>query len=127
MKYLKPLDFYNEIFKDILKKRDYVNSGRLLGLDVSDKYVSIAVSDCKNKTAVPLRILDGQENNLSSLAADIIQSFIHEYNIVGFVVCTRETNPIDAQTQIFIDDLFKTQIFESLKYTDYASTSKNEE
>ncbi|KAK3220570.1 hypothetical protein Dsin_014540 [Dipteronia sinensis] len=74
MEYLKPLNFYEEIFKDILIKKDYSKPGRLLGLDVSDKYVSLAVSDCKNKTALPLRALDRHENNLSSMAADIFQS-----------------------------------------------------
>ncbi|KAK0580202.1 hypothetical protein LWI29_037937 [Acer saccharum] len=54
MEYLKPVNFYQQFFKDILKKEDYLKPGRLLGLDVSDKYVSLAVSDWKNKTAVPL-------------------------------------------------------------------------
>ncbi|KAK0583024.1 hypothetical protein LWI29_032594 [Acer saccharum] len=73
MKYLKPLNFYKEIFKDILMKKDSKH-GRLLGLDVSEKYVSLAVSDWKNLTAVPLRALDRQENNMTSMAADIFQS-----------------------------------------------------
>ncbi|KAK3220572.1 hypothetical protein Dsin_014542 [Dipteronia sinensis] len=96
MKYLKPLDFYEEIFKDILIKKD-LKPGRLLGLDVSDKYVSLAVSDWKNKTAVPLRALDRQENNLSSMLADIFQSLIPEHNIVGFVVGTRQSCPLNAE------------------------------
>ncbi|KAK0596831.1 hypothetical protein LWI29_019441 [Acer saccharum] len=125
MKYLKPFDFYEEIFKDILIKKD-LKPGRLLCLDVSDKYVSLAVSDWKNKTAVPLRALDRQENNLSSMLADTFQSLIPEHNIVGFVVGTKNTNPIDAQTLIFIDDLCKTGKFEGLKYTlwDCEITSK---
>ncbi|KAK0597081.1 hypothetical protein LWI29_021668 [Acer saccharum] len=116
MKYLKPLNFYKEIFKDILMKKDSKH-GRLLGLDVSDKYVSLAVSDWKNLTAVPLRALCRQENNLSSTVADIFQSLIPEHNIVGFVVGTKYDNPIDAQTQNFIDDLCKTEKVEGLKYT----------
>ncbi|TXG68244.1 hypothetical protein EZV62_003179 [Acer yangbiense] len=123
MKYLKPLDFYKEIFKDILIKKD-LKLGRLLGLDVSDKYVSLALSDWKNLTALPLRALDRQENNLSSMAADIFQSLILEHNIVGFVVGTKYCSHI-----IFIDNLCKTGKFEGLKYTlwDCAITSKNAE
>ncbi|KAK2652817.1 hypothetical protein Ddye_012673 [Dipteronia dyeriana] len=78
----------NSSLQDILIKKDYSKPGRLLGLDVSDKYVSLAVSDWKNLTAVPLRALDKQENNLSSMAAVLFQSLIHEHNLVGFVVGT---------------------------------------
>ncbi|KAK1567965.1 hypothetical protein Q3G72_018706 [Acer saccharum] len=78
MEYLKPVNFYEEIFKDILKKEDYLKPGRLMGLDVSDKYVSLAVSDWKNKTAVPLRALDRQEINMSSMA-DLILSLNAEF------------------------------------------------
>ncbi|KAK3220243.1 hypothetical protein Dsin_014213 [Dipteronia sinensis] len=115
MKYLMPLDFYEEIFKDILIKKG-LKPGQLLGLDVNDNYVSLAVSDWKNKTAVPLRALDRQENNLSSMLAENFQSLISLTNLWT-----------DAQTQIFIDDLYKTGKFEGLKYTLWhcAITSKN--
>ncbi|KAK3200788.1 hypothetical protein Dsin_024203 [Dipteronia sinensis] len=133
MKYLMPLNFYKEFFKDILMKKDSKH-GRLLGLDVSDKYVSLAVSDWKNLAAVPLRVLDRQENHLSSLAADIFQSLIPEHNLVGFVVGTNfersDTRPpLDAQTQNFINDLRKSGKVEGLKYTywDRGITSKNAE
>ncbi|TXG61735.1 hypothetical protein EZV62_013098 [Acer yangbiense] len=128
MEYLKPVDFYKRIFKDILKKEDYLKPGRLLGLDVSDKYVSLAVSDWKNLTAVPLsRALDRQEINMSSMA-DMIQSLIPEHNLVGFVVGTKHDRCLDAQTQTFIDDLCKTGKgkVKGLKYTfwDCGITSK---
>ncbi|KAK1576493.1 hypothetical protein Q3G72_014415 [Acer saccharum] len=128
MEYLKPVNFYKKIFKDILQKEAYLKPGRLLGLGVSEKYVSLAVSDCKNKIAVPLRVVDRQEINMSSMA-DMIQSLIPEHNIVGFVVGTRKTNPTDAQMLIFIDDLGKTGKFEGLKYTlwDCEIASKNAE
>ncbi|KAK4846556.1 hypothetical protein QYF36_019112 [Acer negundo] len=109
MKYLKPLNFYKEFFKDFLVKKDSKH-GRLLGLDVSDKYVSLAVSDWKNLTALPLRAFNRQEKNLSSMAADLFQSLLRltnllvcfvspassgqwaqqipEHNLVGFVVGT---------------------------------------
>ncbi|KAK3184776.1 hypothetical protein Dsin_032062 [Dipteronia sinensis] len=133
MKYLKPLNFYKEFFKDFLVKKDSIH-GRLLGLDVSDKYVSLAVSDWKNLTAVPLRALDRQEKNLSSMAADLFQSLIPEHNLVGFVVGTdfqlsHLGPPLDEKTQNFIDDLHKTGKVEGLKYTywDRGITSKNAE
>ncbi|TXG68242.1 hypothetical protein EZV62_003177 [Acer yangbiense] len=116
MEYMKPVNFYKEIFKEILIKSDYLKPGRLLGLDVSDKYVSLAVSDWKNKTAVPLRALDRQEINMSSMA-DMIQSLISEYNLVGFVVGTKHAKPMDVQTRTFIDDLCKTGKFQGLMYT----------
>ncbi|TXG68231.1 hypothetical protein EZV62_003166 [Acer yangbiense] len=129
MEYLKPVSFYKKIFKDILKKEDHLKPGRLLGLDVSDKYVSLAVSDWKNLTAVPLRVVDRQEINMSSMA-DMIQSLIPEYNLVGFVFgagCIRP--PIDVRMQKFIDDLCETGKFKGLKYTfwDYGIASQNAE
>ncbi|KAI9182603.1 hypothetical protein LWI28_027123 [Acer negundo] len=78
MKYLKPLNFYKEVFKDVLMKENSKH-GRLLGLDVSDKYVSLALSDWKNLTAVPLRAWQRQENNMSSVA-DIFQSSVRKFN-----------------------------------------------
>ncbi|KAK3220583.1 hypothetical protein Dsin_014553 [Dipteronia sinensis] len=129
LKYLKPVYFYKDIFKYILKKSDYVKPGRLLGFNVGKEYVSLAVSDWKNLTAVPLRALDKQEINMSSMA-DTIQSLISEHNLVGFVVGTRCSRPpMDARTLKFIDDLCKTGKFKGLKYTvwDYGVASKNAE
>ncbi|TXG58889.1 hypothetical protein EZV62_016718 [Acer yangbiense] len=117
MENLNPLDFYEKILKDILRKKYYSKPGRLLCFDVSDKYVSLAVSDWKNKTAAPLRVLDRQQNNLTSSVADLFQSLISEYNIVGFVVGTRNINSIDVQTQIFIDDLCEAGNFNDFKYS----------
>lgn len=50
MKYVKP----SILFRDLLK-RDELKHSRLLGLDVGDKYVGLAVSDPDNKIASPLR------------------------------------------------------------------------
>ncbi|KAK0596595.1 hypothetical protein LWI29_017154 [Acer saccharum] len=103
MRYMKPVNFYKEIFKEILIKSDYLKPGRLLGLDVSDKYVSLAVSDWKNLTAVPLRALDRQEINMSSMA-DMIQSLISEYNLVGFVVGTKHAKPMVSLYVMIVQD-----------------------
>lgn len=54
MKYVRPLN----LFKDLLEVKRHAREGkRLLGLDVGDKYVGLAVSDPTNKIASPLRYL----------------------------------------------------------------------
>ena len=50
MKYVKPLHLFQDMLNRNAKER-----GRLLGLDVGDKYVGLAVSDRHNKVASPLR------------------------------------------------------------------------
>lgn len=50
MKYVKPFN----LFQDLMKTKP-LERGRLLGLDVGDKYVGLAVSDANNKIASPLR------------------------------------------------------------------------
>lgn len=50
MKHMKPLSLYQKLLKTPAVER-----GRLLGLDVGDKYVGLAVSDFNNKVASPLR------------------------------------------------------------------------
>ena len=50
MKYVKPLGLFQELMKTTPLVR-----GRLLGLDVGDKYVGLAVSDTSNQIASPLR------------------------------------------------------------------------
>ncbi|KAK0584170.1 hypothetical protein LWI29_008602 [Acer saccharum] len=104
MEYIDPLDFFKEIFKDILRNGYDLNSGQLLGLHVSEKYVSFSMSDWKNKTVVPLRALDRQENNLTSSAADLFQSLISEHNIVGIVVGTSKANLIVSLYVMIVQD-----------------------
>lgn len=50
MRYVKPLSLFQDVLMAHTKKK-----GRLLGLDVGDKYVGLAVSDSSNKIASPLR------------------------------------------------------------------------
>ena len=50
MRYVKPLNLFHDLLTSTAVKR-----GRLLGLDVGDKYVGLAVSDTHNKIASPLR------------------------------------------------------------------------
>lgn len=53
MRYLKPLN----LFRDLLETKA-LERGRLLGLDVGDRYVGLAVSNPQNKIASPLRSLN---------------------------------------------------------------------
>lgn len=127
MRYMKPLS----LFQDLLKS-NALERGRLLGLDVGDKYVGLAVSDPDNKIANPLSVLLRKKSNISLMAADF-QSLISEFSLVGFVVgCPfdRNYNSRDAaQVKIFLDDLSRTEKLQGLRYTywDECFTSKNVE
>lgn len=73
MKYLRPMKLYHELLKSNELKR-----GRLLGLDVGDKYVGLSVSDANNKIASPLR---------SMLAAFVCFILFHKSCIVCLQMC----------------------------------------
>lgn len=51
MRYVKPL----QLFHDLVKTSAIKERARLLGLDVGDKYVGLALSDFDNKIASPFR------------------------------------------------------------------------
>ncbi|XP_057462545.1 uncharacterized protein LOC130752729 isoform X2 [Actinidia eriantha] len=104
MKYVKPLSLFQELMKTTPLER-----GRLLGLDVGDKYVGLAVSDTSNQIASPLSVLLRKKSNID-LMADDFQS-------------------LAVQVKCLIDDLCKTGKLEGLRYTfwDECFTSKNVE
>lgn len=52
MKLVKPMELFQNL------KSGSMEQGRLLGLDVGQKYVGLAVSDTRNKIASPLRYSD---------------------------------------------------------------------
>lgn len=125
MKYLKPMKLFQGLSKSNgLKKR------RLLGLDVGDKYVGLALSDANNKIAAPLSVLVRKKTNIDLMATDF-QSLISEFSLSGFVFgypFERQKNSRDAvQVKLFVDDLTKTGRFEDLNYTfwDECFTSKS--
>ncbi|KAK0573640.1 hypothetical protein LWI29_011317 [Acer saccharum] len=70
MSYVKPLRLYKKSLKWKSSK-----PGRLLCLDVNEKYVDLAVTDPENIVAVPLSCLHRQENNLD-LIADKLQTLV---------------------------------------------------
>ncbi|KAK6251303.1 hypothetical protein SCA6_005308 [Theobroma cacao] len=115
MQYVKCLNF----FQDLLKAKA-LERGRLLGLDVGDKYVGLAVSDLDNKIATPLSVLIRKKTNIDLMASDF-QSLISELSLVGFIVgypFDRQQRAPDAvQVKLFIDDLSKTGKLDGVKYT----------
>lgn len=50
MRQMKPLELFHDLVKTTKNER-----GRLMGLDVGDKYVGLALSDFDNKVASPFR------------------------------------------------------------------------
>uniref|UniRef100_A0A5B6YGZ2 YqgF/RNase H-like domain-containing protein n=2 Tax=Davidia involucrata TaxID=16924 RepID=A0A5B6YGZ2_DAVIN len=127
MKYMKPFN----LFRDLLKTNG-LERGRLLGLDVGDKYVGLAVSDTHNKIASPLSVLLRKKTNIDLMATDF-QSLISELSLAGFIFGypfdRQRSSPDAVQVKLFIDDLCKTGKFEGLRYTfwDECFTSKNVE
>ncbi|KAJ0048147.1 hypothetical protein Pint_15198 [Pistacia integerrima] len=127
MKYMKPLNMFHDILKSKVLER-----GRLLGLDVGDRYVGLAVSDSKNKIASPLCVLVRKKGNIDLVAGDL-QSLVSEFNLKGFIVgypSNRQQNTPDAmQVKLFIEELSKTGKLEGVEYTYWEEcfTSKNVE
>ncbi|XP_017624581.1 uncharacterized protein LOC108468203 isoform X4 [Gossypium arboreum] len=65
MQYVKPLHLFQNLVKSNASQ-----GGRLLGLDVGDKYVGLAISDLDNKIASPLSVLVRKKTNIDLVAHD---------------------------------------------------------
>ncbi|KAM7491372.1 hypothetical protein LguiA_034293 [Lonicera macranthoides] len=115
MKYVKPFN----LFQDLLKS-NALERGRLLGLDVGDKYVGLAVSDFHNKIASPLSVLLRKKSNIDLMAGDF-ESLISELSLSGFIFGypfdRQKASPNAVQVKLFVDDLCKTGKLEGLRYT----------
>ncbi|CBI34676.3 unnamed protein product, partial [Vitis vinifera] len=127
MKYVKPVNLFHDLLKMKATER-----GRLLGLDVGDKYVGLAVSDLHNKIASPLSVLLRKKSNIDLMATDF-QSLISDLSLAGFIVGypfnRQRSSPTAVNVKVFIDDLCKTGKLEGVRYTywDECFTSKNVE
>ncbi|KAI8569521.1 hypothetical protein RHMOL_Rhmol02G0285100 [Rhododendron molle] len=127
MKYVKPFN----LFQDLMKTKP-LERGRLLGLDVGDKYVGLAVSDANNKIASPLSVLLRKKTNIALMAGDF-QNLVSELSLKGFIIGypfdRSRSSPDAVQVKLFIDDLCKTGRLEGVRYTfwDECFTSKNVE
>ncbi|XP_061337304.1 uncharacterized protein LOC133284318 [Gastrolobium bilobum] len=127
MRYVKPLQLFHDLVKTTGKER-----GRLLGLDVGDKYVGLALSDFDKKIASPFSVLVRKKTNIGLMASDF-ERLISDYSLKGFVIGI----PFDkhlvsshaVQVKVFVNDLCKTKVLEDLKYTYWNErfTSKNVE
>ncbi|KAK4377430.1 hypothetical protein RND71_003726 [Anisodus tanguticus] len=127
MRYMKPSNLFHELLKS-----NTLASSRLLGLDVGDMYVGLAVSDTTNKVASPLAVLVRKKTNIDLMAKDL-QSLVSELSLGGFVFgypFDRLKISRDAvQVKVFIDDLCRTGELKDVNYTfrDECFTSKNVE
>ncbi|XP_054825262.1 uncharacterized protein LOC129322854 [Prosopis cineraria] len=127
MRFVKPYQLFLSTMKETKRKR-----GRLLGLDVGDKYVGLAVSDPDNKVASPLSVLVRTKSNIDLMASDF-NLLISKFSLKGFVIGV----PFDRQrahneavlVKAFIDDLRGTGKLEGLQFTYWNErfTSKNVE
>ncbi|CAI9094043.1 OLC1v1029692C1 [Oldenlandia corymbosa var. corymbosa] len=115
MKYLKPI----QLFQELLKTNQH-KTNRLLGLDVGDKYVGLAISDVHNKVASPSSVLVRKKDNIDLMAGDF-QLLISRLSLMGFVVgypFNKQKNSADAvQVNLFINDLCATGKLEGVNYT----------
>ena len=120
-----------QMFQDLIKTTQ-TQRGRLIGLDVGDKYVGLALSDFDNKIASPFSVLVRKKTNVSLMAEDF-KSLISLYSLKGFVIglpFDRHLVAYDAvQVKVFIDNLRRTNMLEGLEYTYWNEcfTSKNVE
>ncbi|CAI0414415.1 unnamed protein product [Linum tenue] len=101
--------------------RTVQNGSRLLGLDVGEKYVGLAISDPLNKVASPLSVLVRKKSNLDLVAMDF-QKLVSELSVAGFVVglpLDRYQKSRDGnEMHLFVDDLSRTgKLNNSLPYT----------
>lgn len=127
MRYLKPVSLYQD-----LMKLNGVERGRLLGLDVGDKYVGLAVSDFNNKVASPLSVLVRNKKNIGLMAIDfniLISELSVSAFVVGFPFDRQRDHRDTVQVKVFVDNLCKTGKLEDVRYTfwDECFTSKNAE
>ncbi|KAL4570789.1 hypothetical protein LXL04_026452 [Taraxacum kok-saghyz] len=128
MKYMKPLSLYQELLKSPALER-----GRLLGLDVGDKYVGLAVSDFNNKIVSPLSVLVRKKSNIDLMAIDF--QYLYRYQKCLYQLLSLDALMIDRETaqatqvKVFVDELCKTGKLEGVRYTfwDECFTSKHVE
>ncbi|XP_077216262.1 polynucleotidyl transferase, ribonuclease H-like superfamily protein [Tasmannia lanceolata] len=125
MKFVKPIDLFQRFVKT-----NGPEKGRLLGLDVGNKYVGLAVSDAQNKIASPVSVLVRKKTNIDLMARDF-QTLVSELSLAGFVVgypfgIQGSDNPGSVQVKLFVEDLRNTGKLEGLSYTywDERFTSK---
>lgn len=116
MKFVKPVDLFQKLLKT-----GSMEKGRLLGLDVGQRYVGLAVSDTGNKIASPHSVLVRKQTNMDLMAKDFL-TLVSRFSLAGFVVgypfsIRGQANVEAVQVKIFIDDLQKTGKLDGMSYT----------
>eukprot|EP01018_Ginkgo_biloba_P020350 Gb_41494 [translate_table: standard] len=116
MKYVRQLELFQ-----MLLKNDKLETGRLLGMDVGDRYVGLAISDPWNEIASPHSVLIRKQSNINS-TADNLQDLVRQFSLVGFVIgyplaLWGFQSPEAFRVKLFVEQLQKTGRFGSLSYT----------
>ncbi|KAF7030870.1 hypothetical protein CFC21_042313 [Triticum aestivum] len=139
MRLLKAEELFRKLLEGGSKKQP-----RLLGLDVGSKYVGLAVSDQKNRIALPLRygllaigvedvFLDanvsghvcfvlGRTKTNINLMADDFKTLVKNYSLAGLVVgypfnLQGQSSPDASQVSLLVGELCKTGKLDDLSYT----------
>ncbi|TXG64333.1 hypothetical protein EZV62_011327 [Acer yangbiense] len=103
IKYMKPL----QLFGETMKRTYYMPSAVFLGLNFTDEYASVAMSDDCYFLATLCGIFPRDETLLDKLGCELEGIIVGGNNSV--------TPPVNIHN--FMDDLCKKGKFESLKYT----------
>lgn len=116
MKLVKPVDLFQKLLKN-----GSMRQGRLLGLDVGNKYVGLAVSDTENRIALPQSVLVRKKTNIDLMAKDF-HTLISRFSLMGFVVgypfsLIGQASVEAIQVKLFIEDLKKTGKLDGVSYT----------
>uniref|UniRef100_A0A1D1YDT2 Putative Holliday junction resolvase n=1 Tax=Anthurium amnicola TaxID=1678845 RepID=A0A1D1YDT2_9ARAE len=107
MKLVKPIDLFQNAMKILPERR------RLLGLDVGNKYIGLAVSDIKKRIASPLSVLVRKKSNIQ-LIADDFQKLVSQLQVEYFVNELRETGKLDGLHYTYWDEHYTSKCVESL-------------
>nr|XP_009382995.2 PREDICTED: uncharacterized protein LOC103970796 isoform X2 [Musa acuminata subsp. malaccensis] len=116
MKVIEPVELFQKLCSS-----GAVQKGRLLGLDVGQRYVGLAVSDVANRIASPGSVLVRKKTNID-IMAKVFQKLISQHSLVGFVVgypfCLWGQSSVEAvQVRLFMEDLRNTGRLNGLTYT----------
>uniref|UniRef100_A0A0E0JP32 YqgF/RNase H-like domain-containing protein n=1 Tax=Oryza punctata TaxID=4537 RepID=A0A0E0JP32_ORYPU len=106
MRLLKADQLFRKVIEGGSKKQS-----RLLGLDVGSKYVGLAVSDDKNRIALPLSVLSRTKTNISLMADDFVTLALHVRLLVG-ELC--KTGKLDDMSYTYWDENFSSKCVEAL-------------
>ncbi|RCV27498.1 hypothetical protein SEVIR_5G333100v4 [Setaria viridis] len=110
-----------ELFRKVLEGGSKKKAARLLGLDVGSKYVGLAVSDEKNRIALPLSVLSRTKTNIN-LMADDFKTLASKYSLAGFVVgypfnLHGQHTSDGVQVRLLAGELYQTGKLDDLCYT----------